>query len=99
MESWLSSCTSEVRAKVSACHFLTPFLRQHVRLAAMKPTEIIVTWWCCRCGWSGRVAFYHDTSVGGRLDAARAEHNALSPKCELDWHQVFVRTDVDERQT
>jgi hypothetical protein len=63
----------------------------------MHPNEIVVTWWCCQCNKSGRLAFYNDRSVGERLDAARAEHNVLSPGCELDWHQVMIRTNIDER--
>jgi hypothetical protein len=61
--------------------------------SAMEPNEPSLTWWCCRCNKTGRLAFFNETSVGERLDAARAEHDALSPNCELDWHEVLVRTD------
>jgi hypothetical protein len=64
----------------------------------MKPNEIIATWWCCRCNRSGRLVFYNENSVGERLDAAKAEHDVLSPNCELDWHQVLVRTDIEEHR-
>ena len=65
----------------------------------MELNEIVVTWWCCRCNKSGRLAFYNENSVGERLDAARAEHNVRSPNCELDWNQVLVRTDIDEHRS
>jgi len=62
----------------------------------MKPNEIAATWFCLHCNQTGRFAFYNENSIGERLDAVRAEHNALSPDCELDWHQVQVRLDIDE---
>jgi hypothetical protein len=64
----------------------------------MKPNEIIVTWWCCHCNKSGRLTFYNDNSVGERLYAAKAEHSSLSPDCELDWHEVLVRMNIDEHR-
>ena len=65
----------------------------------MVPNEIIATWWCCHCNKSGPLTFYNETSVGDRLDSAKAEHDLLSPGCELDWHEVMVRTDVDKQHS
>lgn len=62
----------------------------------MKPNEIALTWFCCHCNQTGGFAFYNENSIGDRLDAVRAEHNVLSPDCELDRHHVLVRMDFDE---
>ena len=74
-------------------------LAQRDTLAAMMPNEKVVTWWCSHYNKSGRLAFINGNSVGERLDLARAEHNVLSPNCELDWHQVLVRMDIDEHRS
>jgi hypothetical protein len=62
----------------------------------MRPDEITVTWWCCQCNKYGKLIFHNQNTVGERLDMARAEHKELSPNCELDWHQVFVRTEIKD---
>ena len=61
-----------------------------------QSNEITVTWWCCQCNRSGRLVFRNQNTVGERLEIAREDHKNSSPGCELDWHQVFVRTEIEE---
>jgi len=62
----------------------------------IEANEISVTWWCCRCNRSGRLVFHDQDTVGERLKAGRADHNAASPDCQFDWDEVIVRTEVRE---
>ena len=63
----------------------------------MQPNEITVTWWCCQCNRSGRVTFFNQNTIGERLGAAKSEHKATSPGCDLDWDKVFVRNEIEEQ--
>jgi hypothetical protein len=59
--------------------------------------QITVTWWCCRRNKTGRLVFSNQNTVGERLEVARADHKILSPDCELDWNQVYVRREIKEQ--
>ena len=60
------------------------------------PNEITVTWWCCQCNKTGRLVFCNQNTVGERLEVATRDHKDRSPDCELDWNQVYVRTDLND---